>query len=43
MKLFINASSRKKNCYTLLKDLMDKDDELVSLADEDIKFCLGCN
>lgn len=43
MKLFINASSRKKNCYMLLKDLMDKDDELVSLADEDIKFCLGCN
>lgn len=43
MKLFINASSRKKNCYTLLKDLMHKNDELVSLSDNDIKFCLGCN
>lgn len=43
MSLFINASSREKNCYTILKDLMGKGDELISLPNKNIKFCLGCN
>ncbi len=43
MKLFINGSNRKKNCYNFLKDLMDKEDKLISLSDKNIKYCIGCN
>lgn len=43
MKLFISASSREKNCFDLLNDIKSKDDELISLSDKNIRFCLGCN
>lgn len=43
MKLFINGSNRKKNSYRFLKDLMEKDDKLISLSEKNIKYCLGCN
>lgn len=43
MNLFINGSNREKNCYTILKDIKKKNDELISLSNKDIKYCLGCN
>lgn len=43
MNLLINGSNREKNCFNILKAIQKKDDELVSLARQDIKFCLGCN
>lgn len=41
MNLFINGSNREKNNYNILKDIIKEDDELISLAKKDIKFCLG--
>lgn len=43
MNLLINGSNREKNNYNILKDLQTENDELISLANKDIKFCLGCN
>lgn len=43
MNVFVNGSNREKNCYTILKDIMTKDDELISLSHKDIKYCLGCD
>ena len=43
MNLFINGSNREKNCYTILKDIKNKNDELISLSNKNIKYCLGCN
>lgn len=43
MSLYINGSNREKNCYTILKDIMGKDDKLISLANKSINYCLGCN
>lgn len=43
MNLFINGSNREKNCYSILKDIMEEKDKLISLSHKDIKFCLGCN
>lgn len=43
MSLFINGSNREKNCYTILKDMMNEEDKLISLASKHINYCLGCN
>ena len=43
MVLYISGSNRKKNCYKILEDLKSKDDTLISLADKNIQYCLGCN
>lgn len=43
MNIFINGSNREKNCYNILKDIMTDKDELISLSNKDIKYCLGCN
>lgn len=43
MNLYINGSNREKNCYTILQDIMEKNDKLISLARKDINYCLGCN
>lgn len=42
MNLYISGSNRKNNCYEFLKDIMKSDDQLVSLSDLNIKYCLGC-
>jgi len=42
-KLFICGSNREKNCYKILKDLKEEQDDIISLAKKDMKFCLGCN
>lgn len=43
MNLLINGSNREKNNYNILNDIKTENDELISLAQKDIKFCLGCN
>lgn len=43
MNLYINGSNREKNSYTILKDIMEKNDKLISLANKSINYCLGCN
>lgn len=43
MNILINGSNRECNCYNILKELQSQDDELVSLSNQDIKYCLGCN
>lgn len=43
MSLYISGSNRKHNSYNFLKDLMEENDKLISLADLDIKYCLGCS
>lgn len=43
MNLYISGSNRKKNCYKILKDLKEKEDVLINLADKQIQYCLGCN
>lgn len=40
MNLYINGSNREKNSYTILKDIMEKDDKLISLARKSINYCL---
>lgn len=42
MNLYINGSNRNKNCYTVLNDLKEDEDKLISLADKKIDYCLGC-
>ena len=42
MNLYINGSNRKKNSYSVLKELMSEEDVLVSLSDLQIQYCLGC-
>lgn len=42
MTLYISGSNRKKNCYKILEDLKDGADTLISLADKNIHYCLGC-
>lgn len=42
MNLYISGSNRKKNSYQFLKNLMTEKDKLISLADLDIKYCIGC-
>lgn len=43
MNLYISASNRKHNSYNLLSKLINEDDIFLSLADLDIKYCIGCN
>lgn len=43
MNLYINGSNQEKNCYNILKDIMKKEDKLISLAGKSINYCLGCN
>lgn len=43
MDLYICGSNRNKNCYKVLKDLKNEDDKLISLAQKNIKYCLGCS
>lgn len=43
MNIYINGSNQEKNCYNILKDIMEKDDKLISLASKSINYCLGCN
>lgn len=43
MALYISGSNRKGNCFKILNDLKEKDDKLISLADKNINYCLGCN
>lgn len=42
MKLLINTSYREKNCYKILNDIKENDDHMVSLANKEIKRCMGC-
>lgn len=43
MNLYISASNRKHNSYNLLNKLRNENDIFLSLADLDIKYCIGCN
>ncbi|MBQ2909831.1 MAG: flavodoxin family protein [Bacilli bacterium] len=43
MNLLINGSNREKNNYNILNDIKSDNDELISLANKNIKFCIGCN
>ncbi len=43
MNLYISGSNRKHNSYNFLKEIKEKDDILISLAELNIKNCLGCN
>lgn len=40
--LLINCSNREKNCFKVLNDIKKDNDNLISLSNKDIKFCLGC-
>lgn len=41
--LFINCSNREKNCYKILNDFKKEGDNLVSLSNKQMKFCLECD
>ena len=43
MKLLINTSNRKKNCYKVLNDIKENNDYIFSLSDKEIKPCNGCS
>ena len=43
MNLLINGNNREKNCFTILNDRKGDTDQLISLANKNIRFCLGCN
>ena len=43
MNLYICGSNRNKNCYKVLKDLKNENDKLITLANKNIKYCLGCS
>ena len=43
MNLYISGSNRKHNSYNFLKNIKNEDDLLISLADLNIKNCIGCN
>ena len=43
MNLYISASNRKNNSYNLLNKLRSENDIFISLADLNIKYCIGCN
>lgn len=43
MNLYISGSNRKKNSYEFLKNLITQKDKLISLADLDIQYCIGCS
>lgn len=44
MNLFINASNREKNCFRILKDLINmEEDSFISLSGKNIEYCKGCS
>lgn len=43
MNLYINGSNRNKNCFKVLNDLKQENEKLISLADKNINYCLGCS
>lgn len=43
MNLLINGSNREKNNFNILTDIKTNNDELISLSQKNIKFCIGCN
>lgn len=43
MNLYISGSNRKHNCYNFLKKIKNDEDILLSLAELNIKHCIGCN
>lgn len=43
MNLYINGSNRNKNCFKVLNDLKQDGDKIISLADKNINYCLGCS
>lgn len=43
MNLYLNGSNREKNCYQILKDLKEEKDIFISLANQNISYCLGCS
>lgn len=43
MNLFINGSNREHNCFNIINDIKNENSTVLSLANKDIKFCLGCN
>lgn len=43
MNLYISGSNRKHNSYNFLQKLKSENDIVISLADLDIKYCIGCN
>lgn len=43
MNLYISGSNRKHNSYNFLKSIKNDEDILISLADTNIKNCIGCN
>ena len=43
MRLFINGSTRKKNCDQIVNDLISDIDEVLSLSEWTIKNCTGCH
>lgn len=42
MNLYISGSNRKGNCYQIVQDLKQENDQVISLAGKKIKYCLGC-
>lgn len=43
MNLYISGSNRKENCYQIAQDLKGKGDKVISLAEKNINYCLGCS
>lgn len=43
MNLYISGSNRIGNCYKIVQDLKNENDEVIALAEKDIKYCLGCS
>lgn len=41
--LLINCSNREKNCFKILNDIKADEDNLLSLANKKMSFCLGCD
>jgi multimeric flavodoxin WrbA len=43
LNIYINGSNREKNCFNVLNDIKEKHEKIISLTNQDIKFCKGCN
>ena len=43
LNIYINGSNREKNCFNILNDIKENNEEIISLINKDIKFCTGCN
>ena len=40
--LLINCSNRERNCFKVLNDIKKDNDNLISLSNKKMNFCLGC-